>query len=186
MTHLGGWYAGGDKNTYMPDAWAELVKTKGIRSVVDIGCGAGWNLAWFVKNVPVAIGVEGDREAVKIARSIVGDVVLIHDYLNGSALNSRYDLGICSEFAEHVHAVHEDNWLSDLALCKYVLFTHGLPGQGGHHHVNEQPEYYWLNRFAEYGFSPDWDFTNKHRDPSARWGKNTLILFERSKNATLD
>jgi hypothetical protein len=36
MNHLGGWYEYGDMNTYMPEAWEELVKVFGIKSVVDI------------------------------------------------------------------------------------------------------------------------------------------------------
>jgi hypothetical protein len=36
--------------------------------------------------------------------------------------------------------------------AKYVIATHAFPGQGGHHHVNEQPYSYWVQKFAEYGF----------------------------------
>jgi hypothetical protein len=36
---------------------------------------------------------------------------------------------------------------------KYVIVTHAFPGQGGHHHVNEQAYEYWVQTFARYGFN---------------------------------
>src|SRR6185437_16419734 len=35
-----------------------------------------------------------------------------------------------------------------------VLFSAAIPGQGGHHHVNEQFPDYWSAHFARHGFRP--------------------------------
>jgi hypothetical protein len=37
----------------------------------------------------------------------------------------------------------------------YVIMSGATPGQGGYHHVNEQPREYWIDKFAEYGFTYD-------------------------------
>lgn len=175
--HLGGWIAGGDPHTFMPDVWQALLdKYPDIGSVVDIGCGEGRNLAWFKDEGKVVLGVDGDPTPLQVAHSLKIRT-RCNDYTQGGATIGYYDLALCTEFAEHVEAQYEKYWLADMERCKYVLFSFALPGQGGHHHVNEQPEDYWLDRFAEYGFTPDWEFTYKHRNPKARWGRNTLTLF---------
>ena len=176
--HVGGWITTGDRNTYMPDVWDAVIREYGIKSVVDIGCGSGHNLEWFKDNNIYCIGVDGDPLSVQ-ATLEKGILTLLTDYTQSSALLHEYDLAICTEFAEHVEAKYEFNWLEDLHKCKFVLFSHALPGQGGYHHVNEQPQEYWLERFAQYGFTPDWEFTNRFRDGSYQWGRNTLILFKR-------
>jgi SAM-dependent methyltransferase len=186
--HLGGWFEQGDANTFMPDVWGDLINRAypDIDAVVDIGCGAGHNLEWFMNHLDDAFGIEGDPMAIKVAKERNSKIQIEqHDYTIGSFFWDgfyetkpiRHDLAICTEFAEHIHAVYEENWLSDLAHFKYVLFSFALPGQGGHHHVNEQPEEYWIDRFISKGFIVDWGFTKKHRDPNATWGRNTLMLF---------
>jgi SAM-dependent methyltransferase len=177
-SHLGGWIPSGDANTYMPDVWETMVHWYGVTSVVDIGCGSGHNLQWFKENGLHCVGVDGDPKSVD-ATIGKGLFAILNDYTKTSALIHDYDLAICTEFAEHVEAQYEYLWLEDLARCKYVLFTHALPNQGGYHHVNEQLQDYWLERFALYGFTPDWDFTNKYRNESYAWGRNTLTLFKR-------
>lgn len=174
--HLGGWIYNGDFNTYMPDVWQEMIDEYGITSVVDIGCGSGHNLLWFKNKGIRCLGVDGHSLAVTATKD-KGVFAIVNDYTLSSALNEPYDLAICTEFSEHVEAQYEYLWLEDLARCKYVLFTHALPNQGGYHHVNEQTQEYWIERFAMYGFAPDWTFTNKHQDTSYQWGRNTLILF---------
>jgi SAM-dependent methyltransferase len=177
--HLGGWIPSGDPNTYMPDVWRAVVDGYDIKSVVDIGCGSGHNLEWFKNNGINCVGVDGDPKSVQatVDKQIIA---VTNDYTLKSALSNTYDLAICTEFAEHVEAKYEHLWLRDLQKCKYVLFTHAVPNQGGYHHVNEQTESYWLERFASYGFTPDWDFTYKYRDTKYRWGRNTLILFKKA------
>lgn len=177
MEHLGGYLVGGDPNTYMPDVWKELIRIDRIKSVLDVGCGTGENLKWFMGRGMRAVGIEGHPDAVRVAEAN-GIEVIRHDYTTGAFhYINDFDLGICTEFAEHVDQRHENNWLITLVACRAVLFTHGLPGQGGYHHVNCQTNKYWIDRFAEYGFRVDQEFTDRHRDASAVWGRNTLTLF---------
>jgi len=176
--HVGGYMPHGDYNTFFPHAWMELCTQYPIKSVLDVGCGAGNNLQWFSQGGLAVLGIDGDPEAVALTQA-KGIQAVLHDYTQSALVfdNSGFDLALCTEFAEHVYAEYEDNWLKTLSACKYVLFSHGLPGQGGYHHVNEQPTEYWEKRFADYGFAVDTYFTQRHRDPTYPWGKNTLTLF---------
>ena len=54
----------------------------------------------------------------------------------------------------------------DVSRCKYVICTHAEPGDGGHHHVNEQYYEYWIDKFHPYGFDFSVDLTNELREAS--------------------
>lgn len=176
MNHLGGYLTDGDANTFMPDVWQALIDAHDVQSVIDVGCGAGVNLQWFAERGIRTTGIEGHPEAVAIARS-KGLQIVSHDFTIARLEMGAYDLGICTEFAEHVAQEFEDNWMPSLIRCRFVLFTHALPGQGGYHHVNCQTSEYWIKRFSDYGFEIDEAMTARFRDPSAIWGRNTLTIF---------
>jgi hypothetical protein len=42
--------------------------------------------------------------------------------------------------------------MTTLTQGSIVVITHATPGQGGYHHVNEQPAEYWVEQFARYQF----------------------------------
>jgi len=45
--------------------------------------------------------------------------------------------------------------------------THAIPGQGGHHHVNERYEKYWIDVLSSHGFVFDPEITSKCRELAA-------------------
>lgn len=181
--HLGGYIPEGDRATWMPDIWGYLALRYDIKSVIDIGCGYGHNLRWWRDMGFDVRGVEG--HPVPLRESPIWDLLVAHDYERGPYDPGRdYDLAICTEFVEHVEQSCEPNWFATLRRCKYVLMCHAVPGQGGHHHVNEQTTEYWIDRFFEYGFRCDWLLSQKFRATDARlggsmWGRPTLLFFER-------
>jgi|LakMenEpi03Aug12_release.lakeMendotaPanAssembly.Ray.scaffolds.fasta_scaffold215632_1 hypothetical protein len=176
MSHLGGCIIEGDEFTYMPDIWQELIDLYSVKSVLDVGCGAGKNLEWFRSKGLEIQGVEGWPEAVAVCTV----PVIQHDYtLTPLALNRRYDLAICTEFVEHVERRFEENWFQTLEAADRILMCHGLPGQLGYHHVNCQPSEYWVHRFNDHGYIKHDELSEKFRDTGrdAPWGRNTLMLF---------
>jgi hypothetical protein len=186
MNHLGGYKENGDPHTYMPDIWGYITLKYQIRSVIDVGCGTGHNLKWFrdYRKSP-ALGIDGHPDAVK--KSILPEITVLHDYTDGPYItNSVYDLGLCMEFVEHVEKKYEDNWFATLKKCRYVLISHATPGQGGHHHVNEQTKEYWLNRFKENDFKNLEEETQLLRNTNnlikSPWGRNNLIFFKNNEN----
>jgi hypothetical protein len=61
------------------------------------------------------------------------------------------DLVHCQEVVEHIDPIHIGKLLHSLSCGKFLVMTHAFPGQGGHHHVNEQPSEYWIQALANYG-----------------------------------
>ena len=67
-------------------------------------------------------------------------------------IGRRFDLVNCLEVAEHLDASRADSFVDDLcALGDVVVFSAAIPGQGGTHHVNEQFQSYWQERFRRNG-----------------------------------
>ena len=123
-----------------------------IRSVVDFGCGQGaWLSVW--QNAGVSItGVDGfyvDR------RHLLIDPAHFHaaDLNEPIDLGRRFDLVQSIEVAEHLPASRARQFVDTLtAHGPCVLFSAAVPGQGGEHHVNEQPLDYWRAMFRQKGF----------------------------------
>jgi hypothetical protein len=61
----------------------------------------------------------------------------------------------CAEVVEHVDAKALHNLMETLTQGKVACITHARPGQGGHHHCNEQPASYWIDQFKRYGWELD-------------------------------
>lgn len=89
------------------------------------------------------------------------------------------------EFVEHAEERFVPNILATFARCRYVAMTHALPGQGGHHHVNEQHSGYWIEKLASVGHVYDDATTQEARSicEPATFARRTLLLFEKRTEA---
>jgi SAM-dependent methyltransferase len=154
---LGGFKPGplGDEATYFPSLWIYLVEKMGIKSVCDIGCGAGIAVKFFEELLEPSdvMGIDG------IAQDHPS--ILEHDYTLGPfvPLGGDYDLVWCCEFLEHLAEQYLPNILSTIRCGKLVLLTHAEPGQAGHHHVNCQTADYWKGVMASIGYRYDINVT---------------------------
>jgi len=141
--HLGGNISEGDPFTYCPSVWNYVINRFGIKSVLDLGSGLGYSSQYFHCQGLTTIAVDGLIENVK--NSIYPTI--FHDIIKGPII-CKVDLVHCHEVVEHIDAAYLDNLLNSLLCGKYILITHALPGQGGYHHVNEQPPEYWIDHMA--------------------------------------
>ncbi|HET8538439.1 MAG TPA: methyltransferase domain-containing protein [Anaeromyxobacter sp.] len=124
------------------------------RSVLDVGCGRGvWLEAWRRRGVEIAVGVDGayvDPATLRIPR----DAFVAADLSRPLDLGRRFDLVECLEVAEHLDPSAADTLVASLVRHgDVVLFSAATPGQGGEHHVNEQPLTYWIGKFAAAGLA---------------------------------
>jgi SAM-dependent methyltransferase len=157
--HLGGNILFGDPRTFSPNVWNYMIDRFGIESVLDVGSGLGYASRYFFRKGLQVIAVEGLAENV---RGAIFPTVL-HDLTKGP-IETRVDLVHCQEVVEHIEEQFLENLLRSLMCGKYILMTNALPGQGGHHHVNEQPTEYWIDHLSRRGchvLVPD---TNRIRD----------------------
>lgn len=146
------------------------------RRVLDVGCGEGQALEWFRDADADGIGIEGLTVNARKCRS----PVLIHDFTMGPVLFAGIDLVWCCEVAEHIEARYVDNLLSALCCGSVLAMTAAPPGQGGFHHVNEQPREYWINRIESRGMTYRDELTKEARelspDPGNYFRKNGMIF----------
>jgi hypothetical protein len=134
--------------------WA--IRSFNAKTFLDIGAGPGGMTELATKKGLNAIGIDGDFTVDRFDNS----KFLIHDYTDGPApLNKQYDIGWSCEFVEHVYEHLIPNYMPSFQSCKIVIMTYAPPGYGGYHHVNEQPEKYWINTFAQYGLKYDPELT---------------------------
>ncbi len=146
---LGGNLYHGDPDCFSFAIIDYVVNRFAVRSALDLGAGRGFASAYMVKahGIPV-VAVDGlEKNALDAVYP-----VLRHD-ITQAPVCCRVDLVYCSEVVEHIDRRHLDKLLGSLACGRIVLMTHGLPGQGGHHHVNNQPSEYWVMALKKKNFS---------------------------------
>lgn len=125
-----------------------------VSSVLDVGCGQGaWLAAWMQRGVTDVLGLDGDYVA-RTALQIPPAAFRPTDISRTFALARKFDLVQCLEVAEHIPAEHAGTLIDNLARHgDVILFSAATPGQGGVHHVNEQPMAYWAAHFADRGYA---------------------------------
>lgn len=144
--HLGGNLLEGDFNTHSPRVWDYLIDRFAISSVLDLGSGLGYSSHYFHKKGCKVVAVDGLESNVKNALY----PTVMHD-LNVGPVKTKVDLVHCQEVAEHIEPRFVDHFLYSLTCGKFVVMTHAMPGQLGHHHVNLQPPEYWIQRMGYVG-----------------------------------
>ncbi len=157
-----------------------LLQALSVRSVLDVGCGAGaWLSVHQRLGVADVVGIDGDyvdRSLLLVAPECFkpGDIAEPFD------LGRRFDLVQCLEVAEHVSAARSDALIDNLVRHgPIVLFSAAVPGQGGEDHINEKPCAHWRDRFAQRGYHL-FDFLRSKvlDDPAVEpWYRYNLMLF---------
>jgi hypothetical protein len=143
--HLGGNILEGDPFTFAPSVWDYLLKRFSIGSVLDMGSGLGYSSNYFHKAGLKVLAVDG-----MLDNCINAIYPTLQLDLTKSRVVARVDLVHCQEVVEHIEEKYLDNLLSSLACGRIIIMTNALPGQGGHHHVNEQPTEYWVRNLKKY------------------------------------
>lgn len=164
-----------------------VVRALGARSVLDVGCGAGAWLREYKRLGLKVVGIDGDY--VDRRRLLVAE----HDFVpldltTSFDLLQKFDLVQCLEVAEHLPPGASGTLVKNLIRHgDHVLFSAAVPGQGGEHHVNEQPCEFWRSLFAEAGFVP-FDFLRPRLEGSrveSWYAQNTLLYARESASETL-
>ena len=180
LGHLGGNIPNGDISSFCPKAWDYVIDRFCIESVHDLGSGEGYSALYFHRRGLKVLATDGLPQNVQRAFY----PTICHDLKQGPVKTS-VDLVHCQEVVEHIEEQYLENLLSSLATGRIVLMTHAIPGQGGYHHVNEQPEQYWIKHMERYGYKPLWDDITTVRQLAAeengkRYMAKTDLVFARN------
>lgn len=148
---------GGDPNTEYPVLWEWLVETQGVRRMLDVGCGDGRTVDFFLRRGVSASGLDGIDNGHPF--------ISVVDFTEHTPEPvPHYDLVWSCEFVEHVEERHMWRFMPYLAAGDLTLLTHAIPGQGGHHHVNCREREYWVGAMAAHGITLDEELTATTRD----------------------
>lgn len=160
-----------------------VVAMLGVKSAVDIGCGAGAWLAELGTLGVDAVGVEGGHpsdDELQVPR----EQIQAADLREPVDLGRRFDLVLSLEVAEHIDSHATDIYLDTLSRHgDALLFSAAIPSQGGYLHVNEQWPDYWNDRLAQRGFvcfDPWRDALWGKDDHVEWWYQQNLLLFARA------
>ena len=148
------------------------------KSVLDVGCGTGASLNFFLEKGIAGRGLENSDHAIK--NSPVKDHIYKHN-LNKPYLSEKvYDLVWCFEVIEHIHPKFESNFLNTLVShSNQIAISAARPGQGGHGHFNEQEPEYWINRFNTLGYDYEDEFSRKLQATGDAYVENILFFKKR-------
>jgi SAM-dependent methyltransferase len=155
----------------------ELVKP---RSIVDVGCGVGtWLKAAAELGVADVAGLDGsyvDRSMLQIPDAQFTAVDLTKPF----TVAREFDAALSLEVAEHLPQVSAAPFVDSITrLAPVILFSAAIPKQMGEHHLNEQWQSWWVERFAHARFVAIdcirrriWD------DPQVEWwyAQNILLM----------
>ncbi len=132
-----------------------LIDATRPRTLVDVGCGTGAILAEFGRQGVSGRGLEYSEAAIKICRGRGLDVIK-YDIEHDAPVDWKADLVVSTEVAEHLPASCADKYVDLLCgIAGSVFVTASPPGQTGTDHVNEQPNEYWVEKFARRGMRYD-------------------------------
>jgi SAM-dependent methyltransferase len=124
------------------------------KSIVDFGCATG---AWLGEAAKLGVrhlkGIEGDW--VRKGDLVCNSIDLIHaDVGTIINLDTKYDMALCLEVAEHIPQQCADVIIDNLLRASdIILFSAAIENQGGACHVNEQPQSNWINKFREQNYT---------------------------------
>ena len=147
-------------------------------SILDVGCGTGISLKYFLHKNIDAIGVENSMLAIK--NSAVSHKIIRHNLKKQLFLNKKFDLVWSFEVIEHIHPDFEAIFLNTLVQhSDRVIISAALPGQGGHGHFNEQLPEYWVEKFSKLNFQLNVEMTECLRNINEKHANNLLVLEKR-------
>jgi len=182
--HLGGYLKGiAAPGTWCEEIWDIFIDELGVESMLDIGCGIGYSMQYFHNKNCRVLGIEGSPSALK--DHVLPNSVIKHDYTNAPCVpEQKSDLVWSAEFLEHVEEKYLDNFMASFQTAqKFIAVTYATPGQGGHHHVNENTEEYWVEKFSKIGAELDKALTQRARNalpqegPQGRQFRNKGLIF---------
>ena len=146
-------------------------------SVLDIGCGSGVSMDYFLSKGIDAVGVEGSTMAISNARN--SKQIVQFDLRRELDLNRRFDLVWSYEFVEHIHPRYVTNLARSFSNhADRLVLSAAPPGQTGLGHFNEQPSSYWIEKFADLGYSYNERAAERLRATGEVYSQSMLV-FER-------
>lgn len=105
----------------MINLWTWAIKLLDIKSIIDIGCGEGHSIEFFLKAGCEAMGVEGYEPAARNGQ--VAERIAVHDYTKGPYFPHRqFDMAWSCEFVEHVEEKYIEKLSCHVFQCSFGFY----------------------------------------------------------------
>jgi|TARA_A100001015_G_scaffold258844_1_gene302350 SAM-dependent methyltransferase len=147
----------------------DLFKRMGCKSLLDVGCGVGHNVALAREKFGYeAYGIEGDAD---VFEKPLCSNIFKHDFerdgtFTDDALPRNIDLVWSVSVSEHIEQDKVLDYLDVFKRGRYVVFTWCPLDYQGYHHVNCQEAPYWIDKFRSIGFDIDQSMTKVIKERS--------------------
>jgi cyclopropane fatty-acyl-phospholipid synthase-like methyltransferase len=169
-----------------PATAESLVRDIAPNDLLDAGCGTGPILHECVRRGIRGRGLEYSEAAIAYRRRRGLEAErfdLGTDRL--SPPERPYDVALSTEVAEHLTERMADAFVdAPVSEGRLIVFTAATLGQRGRDYVNEQPQSYWIAKFAARGVTLDGAITACSRDEwrgmAAPWYADNAMVFRRS------
>ena len=146
------------------------------KTVLDLGCGTGQSLDFFLECGIDVSGIEGSSLAKSKARH--PERIQLFDLNEELNLGKKFDLIWCVEVVEHIQPNYVHNLMKTFSNhSDRIVLSAAPPGQGGEGHFNEQPASYWIDLFEQYGFSYDEAKTKVFQQVEEMYSQNMLTFY---------
>ncbi len=122
--------------------------------LVDLGCGCGVYSHFFKEKGVEVVCID----AVQPPEMHAFPVEIVQQDMTVPFENDwgDFDLALCLDVGEHIPEDLCEQFLENITrFSDRLIMSCAPPGQGGHHHVNEQPKRYWIERLKRHGFDYD-------------------------------
>ncbi len=149
------------------------------KSVLDLGCGKGASLDFFLARGIAVKGIEGSTLAISQARN--PKLIFKYNLNKELNLNEKFDLVWSFEFIEHIHPKYVPNLINTFSNHSDTLILSAAhPGQWGVGHFNEQNDKYWIEKFKTANYYLNAEATARLRSLDEIFSQN-MYVFERNK-----
>lgn len=155
----------------------EFAREKGVKDVIDVGCGNGAYVFYLRDKGFEADGFDGNPYTSDITHG----ECMVCDFAEPVLLWAR-DLVLCLEVAEHIPEDKEWIFLDNILapMSDYIIISWAVEGQGGVGHVNCRNNDYVQHVFGDWKYGLDAEWTRRLRALcSVSWFKKTLMVYER-------
>jgi len=180
--HLGGHL----DMTHLDEGALKWLMQLGCRSLLDVGCSVGGQVALAHRLGMNAYGIEGDYSLLQESKAICPERMVFTDITKVVfVFPAPFDATWCIEVAEHIEEQYTGNLLSTISANLMVdgkAVMTANQGISGFHHVNLKPREWWIDQAIRHGLIYDEAMTAELKSASTmarEFIQNTGMVFRK-------